>query len=341
VSFAWGTVRVRGGEPQPAARVDGEVVLLREVLDDPLPDLNALVEGGAGLWEEVRGRAEGTGTRLAMADCEPVLPVRVTDYVDFYASLEHATNVGRLFRPDAPLAPNWRWLPVGYHGRASTVVVSGTDVVRPHGQAQNGPQPELRPSLALDFECELGFVCGPSTQPGERVAIDEADERIFGFVLLNDWSARDVQAWEYVPLGPFLGKSFATSVSAWIVPPAELTLVEPRAQDPAPLDYLRAERPWTVDVDVHVELNGEHLARVNPSWLYWSPQQMLAHATVNGAKLTAGDLFGTGTISGEHDDSLGCLLERFRGERWLDDGDEVVLRAEPFGEVRGRIAPAV
>ena len=331
---------MRGGPPEPAARVGGEVVVLREVLDDALPDLNALIEGGAGLWEEVRRRAEGAGSRVAMADCEPVLPVRVTDFVDFYASLEHATNVGRLFRPDAPLAPNWRWLPVGYHGRASTVVVSGTDITRPHGQAQNGPEPELRATLALDFECELGIVCGPSTSPGRRVPIDEAGDRIFGFVLLNDWSARDIQAWEYVPLGPFLGKSFATSISPWIVPPSELTLVEPRAQDPPPLPYLRARVTWTVDVDILVLVNDEQLARVNPAWLYWSPQQMIAHATVNGAKLTAGDLLGTGTISGEHDDSLGCLLERFRGERWLQDGDEVVLRAEPFGEVRGRVAPA-
>jgi fumarylacetoacetase len=330
-------VRVGGGDPQPAARLSADEVVLLE----GVPDLNALVEGGAGLWEEVRARAEGTGTRMAMADCEPVLPVRVTDYVDFYASLEHATNVGRLFRPDAPLAANWRWLPVGYHGRASTVVVSGTDVVRPCGQAQNGPQPELRATMALDFECELGFVCGPSTRQGERIRIDDAAERIFGFVLLNDWSARDIQAWEYIPLGPLNGKSFATSISPWIVPPSELTLVEPRAQDPPPLDYLRAAQPWTVDVDIHVEINGEHMARVNPSWLYWSPQQMLAHATVNGAKLTAGDLFGTGTISGEHDDSLGCLLERFRGERWLNDGDEVVFRAEPFGDVRGRVCPAM
>lgn len=310
------------------------------VLLDGVPDLNALIEGGADLWEEVRKRAEETGSRLPMGDCEPVLPVRIADYVDFYASIEHATNVGRLFRPDAPLAPNWRWLPVGYHGRASTVMVSGTDVVRPHGQAQHGAEPELRPSLALDFECELGFVCGPSTVAGDRVPIDEAAQRIFGFVLLNDWSARDIQAWEYVPLGPFLGKSFATSISPWIVPPSELQLVEPRVQEPAPLDYLRAAQPWTVDVDIHVLINDEWLARVNPAWLYWTPQQMLAHATVNGAKLTAGDLFATGTISGEHDDSLGCLLERYRGERWLADGDEVVFRAEPFGEVRGRVVPA-
>jgi fumarylacetoacetase len=310
------------------------------VLLEGVADLNALIEGGPGLWEEARVRAEVAGPQVSMDDCEPVLPVRVCDYVDFYASIEHATNVGRLFRPDAPLAPNWRWLPVGYHGRASTVVVSGTEIMRPHGQAQNGMEPELRPSMALDLECELGIVCGPSTRRGEPVPIDEAADRIFGFVLLNDWSARDIQAWEYVPLGPFLSKSFATSISPWIVPPSELTLVEPRVQDPEPLEYLRASAPWTVDVDIHIAINGEWLARVNPSWLYWTPQQMVAHLTVNGAALTAGDLLGTGTISGEHEDSLGCLLERFRGGRWLEDGDEVVLSAEPFGEVRGRITPA-
>ena len=157
-------------------------------------DLNALVEGGPRLWEEVRESAEGSGSRIAIGECEPVLPVRIADYVDFYASLEHATNVGRMFRPDQPLHPSWRHLPVGYHGRSSTVVVSGTPIRRPVGQAMNGMHPELRPTMALDFECELGFVCGPSTELGERVDADDAAERIFGFVLLNDWSARDVQA---------------------------------------------------------------------------------------------------------------------------------------------------
>jgi fumarylacetoacetase len=304
-------------------------------------DLNALIEGGPRLWEEVRQRAEGSGSRIALDACEPVLPVRITDYVDFYASLEHATNVGRMFRPDQPLQPNWRHLPVGYHGRASTVVVSGTPVVRPVGQAMNGARPELRPTMALDFECELGFVCGPSTRLGERVTVDEATQRIFGFVLLNDWSARDIQSWEYQPLGPFLGKSFATSISAWIVPPSELKLVPSRVQDPPPLEYLRPHGRWAVDVDIEVTINDEVVAHCNPKGLYWTASQMLAHATVNGAKLTAGDPFGTGTISGPKPGTLGCLLEAERGARWLQDGDEVVMRAEPFGEVRGRVSPAV
>ena len=264
------------------------------------------------------------------------MPVRVRDYVDFYASLEHATNVGRLIRPDAPLAPNWRWLPVGYHGRASTVVVSGTDVRRPMGPL--GPGVVGR-TQALDFECELGFVCGPSTRLGERVAVDDAAQRIFGFVLLNDWSARDIQAWEYVPLGPHLGKSFATSISPWIVPLDELPRVAPAGQDPPPVDELRANEPWALDVPIEVRVNGELVASVNARWLYWTPAQMLAHATLNGATLTAGDLFGTGTISGTSDDALGCLLERFKGERWLEDGDEVVMESPLLGEVRGRIVP--
>jgi fumarylacetoacetase len=326
---------VSGGAPEPAARIAGGIVPLRAI-DPSLTSLNELVERGPRFWEEVRNAAEETGPALGVDEAEPVLPVRITDYVDCYASLEHATNVGRLFRPDDPLQPNWRRLPVAYHGRASTVVVSGTDVVRPHGQVDG----RLRPTHALDFECELGFVCGPSTRVGERVGIDEAAERIFGFVLLNDWSARDVQAFEYVPLGPFLGKSFATSISSWIVPASDLERVAPRPQDPAPDAYLRAADPWTVDLEIEVAIDGEVVARCNPRWLYWTPCQMLAHATVNGAALTAGDLFGTGTISGAEPGQLGCLLEQHRGERWLQDGEEVVMRAEALGEVRGRVLPA-
>ncbi len=331
LKYGWGTVRARGAL-SPAARLGDEVALLPE-----LGTLNDLIERGPEAWAEERGRIEdGAGERVPLGECEPVLPVRVTDYVDFYASLEHATNVGRMFRPDAPLAPNWRHLPVGYHGRASTVVVSGTEIRRPHGPLGPGV---VGPTQALDFECEVGFVCGPSTALGERVAIDDAASRIFGFVLLNDWSARDIQAWEYVPLGPHLGKSFATSISPWIVPLSELDRVAPREQDPPPVDELAASEPWALDLPIEVRVNGELLARTNAKTLYWTPAQMLAHATLNGATLTAGDLFGTGTISGPTDDALGCLLERFKGERWLQDGDEVVMTCPALGELRGRVAP--
>ena len=308
------------------------------------PRLNALIELGPRVWRELKGRAVDApaSARVPLGRVESLMPVRVTDYADFYASLEHATNVGRMFRPAGEeLHPNWRRLPVAYHGRASTVVVSGTDVRRPRGQV---PQPdgstELQPTGALDYECELGFVCGPSTRVGERISIDDAAARIFGFVLLNDWSARDIQAFEYVPLGPFLSKSFQTSISPWIVPADELDRVEPREQDPPPLDYLRASEPWALDLPIEVTVNGETLTQTNTRHLYWTPAQMLAHATVNGAALSAGDVFGSGTISGPDEAALACMLERFKGERWLADGDEVVMTAGALGEVRGTVLAA-
>jgi fumarylacetoacetase len=331
--FGWGTVRAPGGDaPVPAARVGDEVVLRPD-----LGDLNALIERGPGAWAQARAEAEAAAERVALDAVQPVLPVRIADYVDFYASLEHATNVGRMFRPDDPLEPNWRRLPVGYHGRASTVVVSETEIVRPHGQLGPGV---FGPTAALDFECELGFVCGPSTRRGERVPVERAAERIFGVVLLNDWSARDVQAWEYKPLGPFLGKSFATSISPWVVPLDAIPRVPAREQEPEPLDYLRDPEALALDVPLEVTIGDEVITRTNARTLYWTLPQMLAHATVNGATLTAGDLFGTGTISGADPASLGCLLERYRGERWLRDGEEVVISSPLLGEVRGRVAPA-
>jgi fumarylacetoacetase len=261
---------------------------------------------------------------VPLAELEVLLPVAPRDYVDFYASLEHATNVGRMFRPDAPLEPNWRHLPVGYHGRAAGVVVSGTGVERPHGQLGEG---RFGPTQALDYECELGLVT-------------DAHANVFGVVLLNDWSARDVQAWEYRPLGPFLGKAFATSVSPWVVPLEDLPSAPPREQDPQPLPHLREAAGRALDVAVEVTVNGEALTSTNARGLYWTPQQMLAHVTAGGARLSDGDLFGTGTISGSEPGSEGCLLERFRGERWLEDGDEVVLRSPQLGECAGRVLPA-
>ncbi len=286
------------------------------------------------------------------------LPVEVGDYVDFYASLDHATNVGRILRPDQePLPANWRHLPVGYHGRAGTVVGSGTPVVRPSGQ-RRGPgedAPTFGPSTRLDLEAELGFVVGGPSVRGERVSHDDLATHVFGVVGLNDWSARDVQAWEYVPLGPFLGKSFATSVSLWVTPLEALDAawVELPRQEPTPLPYLLptdpAARPRGLDIAVEVVLNGEVVSRPPFRTMYWSPAQMLAHLTVNGASLRTGDLFGSGTISGPAADQRGSLLELSWGGRepftaggtqhtFLEDGDEVVLRYTAPGTAGGRIA---
>ncbi len=301
------------------------------------------------------------------------LPFSVADYVDFYASEHHASNVGRIFRPDSePLTPNWKHLPIGYHGRSGTVVVSGTDVVRPTGQRKPPTEdtPTFGPSVRLDIEAELGFVVGGSTRLGEPVALEDADEHLFGVVVLNDWSARDLQAWEYVPLGPFLGKSFATSISPWVVTTDALRAarVPLPGQDPEPLPYLRGsgegEDPGTaygLDIHVEVEWNGTVVSRPEFRDMYWSPAQMLAHLTVNGATVRPGDLFGSGTISGEAADTRGSFLELSWSGRdpvtladgstrtFLEDGDTVVLRATApgpdgtvigFGECVGTIRPA-
>ncbi|MGH2919536.1 MAG: fumarylacetoacetate hydrolase family protein [Solirubrobacteraceae bacterium] len=347
----WGVVRVRGGAAQPALR-DGDAVVLaaRLALHDgelaralAAPDLNALIELGPAAWRAVQDAAADppAAARVPPVDCEPVRPVRVTDVADFYASLEHATNFGRIFRPGRPpVRDNWRHVPVAYHGRASTVVVSGTSVERPRGVVAPG---ELAPTRELDLECELGYVCGPSARG--PIAIDRADEHVFGVVLVNDWSARDVQRFEYEPLGPFAGKSFATSMSAWITPLEALAeaRVAPQPQVPQPAEHLRAADPWLLDVALEVELNGEIVSRPEAAGLYWTPAQMLAHMTVNGASLTAGDLFATGTISGAQPGTEGSLAELYAGERWLADGDEVVLRGRAgdveLGEVRGRVEP--
>ncbi len=350
-AMPWGVVRVGGGAPQPALRDGGVALLLAKLAlpDDPAlqhavraTHLNDLIELGPSAWRTVQAAAADAppSTRVPLANTTPVLPIRVPDYVDFYASLEHATNFGRIFRPGTPpVADHWRHMPIGYHGRASSIVVSGSEIRRPHGQIAPG---DLRPTRELDLECELGYVCGPPADG--PVAIDEAEQHIFGVVLVNDWSARDVQRLEYRPLGPFLGKSFATSMSAWITPLDALrhARVAPPPQTPVPAPYLMAGHPWQLDVALEVELNGEVISRPSARGLYWTPAQMLAHLTVNGAGLSAGDLFASGTISGAQPGTEGSLAEHFGGERWLADGDEVVLRGRAggvtLGEVRGRIA---
>lgn len=290
------------------------------------------------------------------------LPFAVADYVDFYASEHHASNVGRIFRPDGePLTPNWKHLPIGYHGRSSTVVVSGTDIRRPQGQrkAPSDAAPSFGPSIKLDIEAELGFVVGGATTLGESLSVTEAADHLFGVVLLNDWSARDLQAWEYVPLGPFLGKSFATTVSAWVTPMVALAdaRVDLPTQDPEPLPYLQGEQAKGLDIDYEVEWNGTVVSRPPYRTMYWAPEQMLAHMTVNGARVSPGDLFGSGTVSGPEKDTRGSFLElSWNGTEpltlddgstrsFLEDGDTVVLRATAegvggpisLGECSGRI----
>jgi fumarylacetoacetase len=323
--------------------------------------VNALMAGGPNAWGEATGRARELLDRgdhvLPVADVDAHMPFEVADYVDFFSSREHATNMGRMFRPSAqPLLENWLHVPIGYHGRAGTIVPSGTPIVRPSGQTKppGAAVPEFGPSRRLDIELELGFVIGTPSRHGEPVPLAEALDHVFGVVLVNDWSARDIQAWESQPLGPFLGKSFATSISAWIVP---LTELEPLRvplppQDPTPLPYLRAD-PWAYDLPLEVELNGDVVSRTSARYLYWSVEQQIAHLTVNGASLRTGDLLASGTISGSGPAERGSLIElAWNGaeplrlaegsERtFLEDGDEVVLRAPGLDlEVRGRIEPA-
>jgi fumarylacetoacetase len=306
-----------------------------------------------------------------LAGVDLLLPAVIGDYTDFYSSREHATNVGVMLRgPDNALQPNWLHLPVAYHGRASSVVISGTDVRRPRGQtkADDAPAPTFGPSRSLDFELEMAFFVGPGNELGRPVPISDAAEHIFGMVLLNDWSARDIQRWEYVPLGPFLAKNFATSISPWVVP---LEALEPFRtagphQDPEPLPYLRSPGDWAYDVQLEVWLQGEkmqqpqRICRSNARHLYWNICQQLAHHTVNGCNLRPGDLLASGTISGPTPDSYGSLLElAWKGTKpltfpdgekrtFLQDGDRVTMTGwcqgdgyrVGFGEVTGSVLPA-
>jgi fumarylacetoacetase len=362
-------VFARPGEAPRVGWRAGDAVVDLAGLDERFasPSLNALMAAGPAAWAaavEAARAAEGEeARRVPVGEVELRLPFEVADYVDFYSSIEHATNLGRMFRPDSePLLPNWRRLPVGYHGRAGTVVVSGTDVVRPTGQSrptEDGAEPPFGPSLRLDIELELGFVVGVPSRLGEPVPVDAFDRHVFGVVLVNDWSARDIQGWEYQPLGPFLGKSFATSISAWVTPLGLLdgAWTEAPVQEPPPLPYLAGGRDRGLDVDLEVGLNGTAVSRTNARRLYWTMPQQLAHATSNGASVCTGDLMASGTISGPERGSEGSLIELTRGGKeplrlddgsertFLEDGDEVVLRGRAangveLGEVRGRVLPA-
>jgi fumarylacetoacetase len=359
-----GVFSAAGERPRVGVRLgDGVVDLapLGEVFRRP--SLNAFMAQGPAAWAEARRRARelierGDVDPVPLADVTLHLPFEPGDYVDFYSSEQHATNMGRMFRPEAePLLPNWKHLPVGYHGRAGTLVVSGTPIVRPHGQTlpAGADAPVYGPSRRLDIELELGFVVGVPSTLGRPLATSEFADHVFGVVLVNDWSARDIQAWEYQPLGPFLGKSFATSISAWVVTLEALGpfRVAGPPQDPAPLPYLRADEPWNLDLELEIELNGQVVSRTNARDLYWSMAQQLAHATSNGARVRTGDLFASGTISGSEPDARGSLIELTWNGReplrlangsersFLADGDEVVLRGRAgpvgLGEVRGRI----
>jgi fumarylacetoacetase len=380
-NLPYGAFSTDNGHPRIGVAIGDRVLDLAPVLDDATfaePTLNRFVAQGRPRWQEVRAQI----TELLSEDrhrpvVEPHLvpqesvtlhlPFEAGDYVDYYASEDHASNLGRMFRPDqAALTPNWKWMPIGYHGRAGTIVVSGTPVVRPAGQrkAPADSTPSFGPSLRLDIEAELGFVVGPGTRLGEPVPLDRAPEHLFGVVLVNDWSARDIQSWEYVPLGPYLGKSFATSVSPWVVPfeALEEARTPSPARDPQPLSYLRGEADRGLDVALDVALNGETVSHPPYGRMYWSPEQMLTHMTVNGASLRAGDFFASGTISGPDPDQRGSFIEMsWNGTQplrladgstrgFLEDGDTVSITARArgrggihigFGEVTGTIQPAV
>jgi fumarylacetoacetase len=356
---------------QASAAIEPDLAPLfaRGTLDD-------LLAAGPPAWTQARATVKSWLTDPAYrSEVEPLLrpvtdldlrlPFTVADYADFYANEYHAANASRIFRPgSAGVTPNWKHLPVGYHGCAGTVVVSGTPVRRPRGQYRDADGiVRFGPSQRLDLEAEVGFVVGAGSQPGEAVPVAGFSAHVFGVCLVNDWSARDIQAWESTPLGPFLGKSFGTSVSAWVTPleALEHAWIAPPPRDPEPLPYLDdTAAPSGLDLSLEVCLNGETLTQPSFSTMYWTPAQMLTHLTSGGAALRPGDLFASGTVSGPHRQERGCLLElTWNGTEpvtladgssraFLHDGDDVVITATApgpsgriaLGEVRGRVAPA-
>jgi fumarylacetoacetase len=400
-NLPYGVFRPRGGgESRVGVAIGDHVLDLAELAEHQmfdLPDadarhvfsqgsLNAFMALGKEAWSVARKtishllQADVATLRdhaklreralLPMNDVQMLLPMEIGDYTDFYSSREHATNVGTMIRgPENALNPNWLHLPVAYHGRASSIVVSGTDIYRPLGQRlpEGGAQPQFGPSRALDFELEVGYVIGTGNQWGRPIAIDQVAQHVFGLVLVNDWSARDIQKWEYQPLGPFLSKNFATSISPWVVTLAALDpfrTAGPR-QDPAPLPYLSLVPNTTFDIHLEVALqvsnsSSKHrISATNLRHIYWSMAQQVAHHTINGCNLRTGDLLATGTVSGPTPDSLGCLLELTAGgkrplqlsdsetRQFLEDEDRVTLTGwcqgdqyrVGFGEVTGRVLP--
>jgi fumarylacetoacetase len=383
----------RKGQKEPAR---GGVAIGEQIFDLAAlgvrtgPTLNGIAAMGRSAARKLRrelSRALSVKSRhkkrlqrhlVPMKQAELFLPVAIGDYSDFYSGIHHATNIGRLLRPDNPLLPNYKWVPIGYHGRRSSIVVSGTGVRRPRGQikAAETPAPVYAPTRRLDYEAELGFVAGTGNRLGSAIAIGQAHEHVFGAVLLNDWSARDVQGWEYQPLGPFLAKSFATTISPWIV---TMDALEPyrcpafarAAEDPRPLDYLwdeedQREGGFGIELEMHLRTPKmkapARLSRGSFRDSYWTLAQIVAHQTSNGCNLQPGDLLGSGTLSGTSADSLGSLMELSLGGKnplqldggesrtFLEDGDEVIQRGRcsrdgyatiGFGEASGRIVPAL
>lgn len=356
--------------------VPGDAMLGVELFEKP--SLNAFLAEGREVWQLVRNRLQAwlgadapelrdneelkSRVLIPMSQVQMHLPVEIGNYTDFYASEHHATNVGSMFRPDNPLLPNWKYLPVGYHGRASSIVVSGTDVIRPCGQsrADDADRPSWGPSRLLDYELEVGFITGPGNEHGRRIRIADAPNHIFGLVLVNDWSARDIQKWEYQPLGPFLAKSFATTISPWVVPLDALLPFRTRtcrqAGDPQTLPYLDGAWDWGLDIRLQVAVQSAEMQRqgmpglvttdTNFRHMYWNICHQLAHQASNGCNVRPGDLYASGTVSGPEKESRGCLLERcWRGTEplelptgekraFLADGDAVSITGWCGGDAR-------
>ena len=385
-NIPFGVYRPKGGGDVHVATAIGDYVLDLAHLDDAglfngtevegtevfhEPTLNALMSMGRKAWKDIRKAISGLLSEensnlrdnrelrdlalIPMKNVEMQLPVDIGDYTDFYSSKEHATNVGKMFRPDGePLMPNWLHLPVAYHGRASSVVLSGTDIVRPKGQTKtpDAPAPSFGNSDRLDFELEMGVFIGTGNSLGEAVSVNTAEDHVFGLTLVNDWSARDIQTWEYQPLGPFLAKNFATSISPWII---TLEALEPfrcsgPKQDPKPLEYLRNTKDGTFDINLGIYLKTENMdsdqliSSSNYNYLYWNMNQQIAHHTVTGCNLRTGDLLASGTISGPKKNNRGSMLELSwlwtepiklsNGDerKSLEDGDTVTLRGWCQGE---------
>jgi len=393
-NLPFGVFRRQGSKEAPR----GGVAIGDQILDLAAlglktgPNLNKLAAAGRPAWRQLRkvlslGLSNPKQAKrfakflVPMKQAQLFLPVSIGDYSDFYTGIHHALAVGRMFRPDNPLLPNYKWVPIGYHGRASSVVVSGTPVVRPNGQtkAPDAAAPSFGPSRRLDYEVELGFVVGPGSALGKPVGLRHALDHVFGVVLLNDWSARDIQAWEYQPLGPFLAKSFATTVSPWIVTlealePFRCAAFQRTGDDPRPLPYLMDERDqrsggYAIGTDMSLSSAQMRAKKLAPARLsrcsfrdaYWTLAQIVAHQSSNGCNLAPGDLLGSGTISGTEPGSAGSMLELTQGGKapltlpggetraFIADGDEVIQRgrceaegavAIGFGEAAGVVKPA-